>query len=125
MAPLASRARRIADARLLLDWLEDHPAVPLPSLDLAAVLHNTSATAAAVLDRASATSKVPFEVTPAGGKVLRFQIGTVSYRLVVLPPPPPAREPTHTVTPSEPRRTSRIRKPKQRPARTRTERPTT
>ncbi|WP_141575958.1 hypothetical protein [Actinomadura sp. WMMA1423] len=117
------RAQQIRDARLLLDWLEAHPAVPLPDLNLAAILHLSPKAAAAVMDRASSTSRTPIEVTPAGGKVLRREIGCISYRLVVLPPPA-APEPVRAVPPHE-HRIARIRKPQQRPSRGRalTERP--
>ncbi|MGI5201696.1 hypothetical protein ACQEU6_08950 [Spirillospora sp. CA-108201] len=118
------RTQQIRDARLLLDWLEANPTVPLPDLNLAAILHMSPKAAAAVLDRASSTSRTSFEVTPAGGKVLRREFGCASYRLVALPPPPTPK-PVRPVTPRE-RRTARIRKAKQQPARSRalTERPT-
>lgn len=126
MAQQTSRDQQIRDLRLLLDWLENHPAVPLPDLNLAAVLHMTPTSADAVITRAASTTGMRTAKTPVGGKVLRHAFGSASYRLVVLPPPYPALEPSHTVTPYEPRRTARIRKTKQRPSRSRTgERPNT
>ncbi|MFI0406641.1 hypothetical protein [Actinomadura sp. 3N508] len=124
MAAQPSRRRQIADARLLLDWLEAHPAVPLPDLNLPAILHNSPKAAAAVMNRASSTTDTPFQITPGGGKVLRRSFGSASYRLVSLPPPP-AAEPTHLVTPYEPRRTASVRKPQKRqtPRPPQTERP--
>ncbi|WP_242890755.1 hypothetical protein [Actinomadura litoris] len=111
MAPKASRAKQLADARLLLDWLEAHPEVPLPNLDLAAVLHMTASSADAVMTRAVQSTGIPAKATPVGGKVLRRACGSVSYRLVSLPLPPTVGLTRITL---HHRSTTRPRKPRRR-----------